>query len=147
MDPPAMRASPTLAATTRTPSPACATGRAAGPSPGDRRSNDLVSEDGADLVLEGRDVIGHDRAGALGLAGADRLEQLDVLVHAGRQMRQALEHEVPDPQGEVEVAPERLLEVGVRRAAVHEAMDAGVEHHQRGRILAVAAGRQGDAQL
>src|SRR3954469_5551046 len=88
------------------------------------------SEDAADLGRERPDVLGGDVPGAVGLAVADRLEQRPVLADALREGRQPLEHEVPDPQREVEVAPERLLEVWVRARSVDEAVDGGVERHE-----------------
>src|SRR4029079_2420140 len=71
-------------------------------------------EDGADLGRERADVVGGDGARAVGLAVADRLEEGAVLAHALAQVRQAVEHEVPDAQRQVEVPRERLLEVRVR---------------------------------
>src|SRR4051812_18955204 len=87
-------------------------------------------EDRANLGREGPDVLGADGAGALGVAVADGLEERAVLAHALGEMRQAVEDEVPDPQRQVEVAGERLLEVGVRARAVDEAVDLGVELDQ-----------------
>ena len=76
-----------------------------------------------------------------GSRARDRLEQIDVLVYACGKMWQALEHEVPDPQREVEVAAQRLLEVGVGGAAVDEAVNARVERHQLRRVLGARAAR------
>src|SRR3954447_20511142 len=85
------------------------------------------SEDAADLGRERADVLGGDLPRAAGVAVADGLEQLAVLAHALGEVRQPVEHEVPDAQRQVEVAPERLLEVRVRARAVDEAVDLGVE--------------------
>src|SRR3954454_984175 len=85
------------------------------------------SEDAADLGRERADVLDGDLPRAAGIAVADGLEQLAVLAHALGEVRQPVEHEVPDAQREVEVAPERLLEVRVRARAVDEAVDLGVE--------------------
>src|SRR5437868_5478877 len=97
------------------------------------------SENAADLALERRDVLGGDLARLLRFAVADRDEQVPVLVHAIEQVRQPVKHEVPDAERQVEVALERLLQVHVAGAAVDEAVDLGVEAHQRGRIAAALA--------
>src|SRR3954453_12833469 len=101
------------------------------------------SEDAADLGRERADVLGGDLPRAAGVAVADGLEQLAVLAHALGQVRQAVEHEVPDAQREVEVAPERLLEVRVRARAVDEAVDLGVELDE---LVAVRAAGRVDAR-
>jgi hypothetical protein len=44
-------------------------------------------QDAADLALERRDVLGGDRAGSVGVAGADGEEELAVLVDSVEQMR------------------------------------------------------------
>src|SRR4051812_499003 len=92
------------------------------------------SENASDLALERLDVLGGDLARLIPFAVADRDEQVPVLVHPVEEVRQPVEHEVPDAERQVEVALERLLQVHVARAAVDEAVDLGVEAHQRGRI-------------
>src|ERR1019366_4781292 len=74
--------------------------------PSTRRS--LGLEHRSDLALEGLDVRGEDLTRPRGVAGGDCPQQFVVLVHAREQMRQAVEHQVPDPQREIEVATERL---------------------------------------
>src|ERR1035437_9533007 len=76
----------------------------------------LGLEHRSDLALEGLDVRGEDLTRPRGVAGGDCPQQFVVLVHAREQMRQAVEHQVPDPQREIEVATERLLEIRVARA-------------------------------
>ena len=68
---------------------------------------------------------------ALGIAVANRGEQVAVLEHVAVQMRQPVDDEEPDPERQVEEAVERRLEVRVAAAAVDEAVDARVEAHQR----------------
>ena len=85
------------------------------------------SEDRADLALEGDDVVAGDRPRALGVAVADRGQQVAVLVHPRRQVRQAVDDQVPDAQREVQVAPEGLFEIRVVRALIDEAVHARVE--------------------
>ena len=60
-------------------------------------------------------MVGGDVVRALGLAGADGREQVAVLVDAVEEVGQAVEHQVPDAQRQVQVALERLLQVGVGR--------------------------------
>jgi hypothetical protein len=96
----------------------------------------LASTHPADLVLEPRHVLGGYRPRPLRVPVADGPQQLAVLVHALGQVRQPPEHEVPDAQGEVQIALERVSQIRVAGAAVHEAVDVGVQPHQR---LGVAA--------
>ena len=81
------------------------------------------------------------------LAGADRREQVAVLVDAVEEVRQAVEHQVPDAQRQVQVALERLLQVRVAGAAVDEAVDLGVERHQLVGAAAVARVDLGDERV
>src|ERR1700752_2656092 len=69
----------------------------------------IASEHRSDLALERGDVLAQDVAGEGSLARGDRVQDVVVLVNAREQMRQPVEHEVPDPQREVEVPAERLL--------------------------------------
>ena len=66
-------------------------------------------------------------------------EQVAVLVDAVEEMGQAVEHEVPDAQRQVEVALERLLQVGVARPRVDAAVDLGVQTHERVGVAAALA--------
>ena len=67
----------------------------------------------------------------VGVAVGDRVQHVVVFVHAREQVRQTVDHQVPDAQREVEVAAERLLEVRVAGAAVDEPVHARVQLHQR----------------
>ena len=89
------------------------------------------SEDGADRALEGFDVVAHDGLGALGVAVADRLQELAVLGDGVVEPRDAVEREEPDPQGEGVVLVQGRLDVRVVGAAVDVAVDALVELDQR----------------
>ena len=104
-------------------------------------------QNGADLALERLDVLGDDRARAVGVAVGDRPQQVAVLVHAREQVRQPVEHQVPDPQRQVEVAAERVLQVRVAGAAMDEAVHARVERHQRRDVVAALAALQLVQQL
>src|ERR1700738_1995106 len=73
------------------------------------------SQHRSDLALERRDVLGQDVAREGGLARGDRMKHVVMLVHAGEQVRQPIEHEMPDPKREGEGAAERLLPVGSAR--------------------------------
>src|SRR5260370_27335601 len=79
-----------------------------------------------DLALEAGDVAPHDVLGAIGVGGQDRLQQLNMLVHRLAQAHLTVDHEVPEPQAQVEVALERRFEERVARGAVDGAVDAPV---------------------
>ena len=97
------------------------------------------SKDRADLPLERRDVRREDVPRPFRLAGGDREQHVLVLVDAREQVREPVDHQVPDPQRQVEIAPERLLEERVGGAAVDEPVHARVELHQRLEVVGAAA--------
>src|ERR1700724_2243691 len=72
----------------------------------------------------------HAVLGALPVAGQDRAEQLDVLLDRLSQPHSVIEDEVPEPQAEVEVPLQRVLEKRVSRRAVDVAVDLLVELHE-----------------
>src|ERR1700694_3226595 len=84
----------------------------------------------ADLVLEIRHVAAHAVFGAVGVAGEDRAQELHVLPERLAQPDFAVEHEVPEPKAEVEVALESRLEERVARGPVDLPVDQLVEAHE-----------------
>ena len=88
-------------------------------------------ERGPHLAGEVEHVLERDRSCRLGVAAPDRFEEHAMLAHGVVERRQAVERQVPDPKRHVEVAIEVARQVGVSRAPVHEAVDAGVQLDQR----------------
>ena len=88
--------------------PVCARGRTArrsrspcgatGSSGAHPASSVARSEDRADFLLERRDVPDEDVARVVRLAGGDREQNIPMLVDAREQVRQPVDHQVPDPQ-------------------------------------------------
>src|SRR5437879_10292075 len=83
-----------------------------------------------DLALEADDVAPHDLLRPLTVAREHGPQQLDVLVHSLAEPHLAVDHQVPEPQAEVEVALEGGLEERVVRGPIDLAVDLLVEPHQ-----------------
>src|SRR5699024_1342153 len=82
-----------------------------------------ISQHGADLLFEARDVFSQDLLSRVGVAGVYRLEQLAVGFHGGREMFDAVEHQKPHAQAVQVVLFERSSEAGVVRRPIHPAVN------------------------
>ena len=83
-------------------------------------------------------MTAHHVLGPLGLAGADRLQQVAVLGDGVVEPGHAVESEEPDPEGEDVVLLERRLDERVVRAPVDVTVDALVELDQRPFVAGIA---------
>ena len=95
---------------------------------------------GSDRRLEPGDVSSHGGGSSLGVAVADRLEQLAMFAHRLVETCDAVECDQPDPESEHVVPVERLLEERIVCAAVDMPVETLIELDQC--TLVVTSGRR-----
>ena len=71
-------------------------------------------------------VIERDLSSFVAIAVGDRFEQGSVIADVLDQVRQLVDHQAPDPGGEVVVADQNVFQVSVAAGAVDEVVDAHV---------------------
>src|SRR6478752_6543076 len=70
-------------------------------------------ENSADGSIEPYDVIGGELRRSVAMAIGDQVEQLGVVADVCGQVGQPVDHQTPDPGGQVVVADQNLLQMGV----------------------------------
>ena len=86
----------------------------------------MALQNSADGLVKPGYVIERELSSCVAIAVSDRFEQWRVVADVLGQVRQLVDHQAPDPCGQVVVANQNVFQMSVAAGAVDEVVDAHV---------------------